>query len=122
MDRVGDALDVRAFGGDGVTADEVIQIFESFCDAEFPEGSGLVADPGALNSIRCETDNGVPVHPHDVLRAALAGHVRRVVLDSAGHVIDFGRKKRFLPVGARTPQFDRDDPDDRPDTPTKSDG
>ncbi|MGB3734239.1 MAG: hypothetical protein WA964_04730 [Ilumatobacter sp.] len=35
MDRVGDALDVRAFGGDGVTADEVIQIFESFCDAEF---------------------------------------------------------------------------------------
>ncbi|MEP4649757.1 MAG: HNH endonuclease, partial [Ilumatobacter sp.] len=48
----------------------------------------LMADSAGLTSIRCETDRGVPVHPHDVLRAALAGHVRRVVLDAEGHVTD----------------------------------
>ena len=36
----------------------------------------LVASPESLNDLRCETSNGVPLHPHDVLRAALAGHVR----------------------------------------------
>lgn len=61
----------------------------------------LMTEPAGLNSIRCETDRGVPVHPHDVLRAALAGHVRRVVLDSDGHVVDFGRKKRLFEGPAR---------------------
>lgn len=61
----------------------------------------LMAGPGDLNSLRCETDDGVPVHPHDVLRAALAGHVRRVVLDADGHVIDHGRKQRLFEGAAR---------------------
>ena len=61
----------------------------------------LMADPAELASIRCETDRGVPVHPHDVLRAALAGHVRRVVVDSNGHVIDYGHKKRLFQGPAR---------------------
>lgn len=42
-----------------------------------------------------------PSTPHDVLRAVLAGHVRRVVLDSDGHVIDYGRKKRLFEGPAR---------------------
>ncbi|MGB3735051.1 MAG: HNH endonuclease signature motif containing protein, partial [Ilumatobacter sp.] len=61
----------------------------------------LMADPAGLGSIRCETDRGIPVHPHDVLRAVLAGHIRRVVLDSDGHVIDYGRKKRLFRGPAR---------------------
>ena len=61
----------------------------------------LMADPAGLSSIKCETDRGVPVHPHDVLTAVLAGHVRRVVLDSDGHVIDHGRKKRLFEGPAR---------------------
>lgn len=69
--------------------------------ARNPLLADLMADPAGLDSIRCETDRGVPVHPHDVLRAALAGHVRRVVLDSDGHVIDFGRKKRLFEGPAR---------------------
>lgn len=189
---VGPTLDVSAFGGDGATTDEMIGIFEAFCDKEFDkdrtarhelhgaespehdlprtaaqrsfdalvaifraantaETTGrdaagvvnividaatfgrmmgaaglapttldgitvdpftglqasdtilpdLMSDPAQLASIRCETDRGVPVHPHDVLRAALAGHVRRVVLDGDGHVVDYGRKKRLFEGPAR---------------------
>ena len=43
----------------------------------------LMADPD-LESVRCETANGLVLHPHHVLRAALAGHIRRVVVDSDG--------------------------------------
>ncbi len=189
---VGPALDVSAFGGDGVTAAEMIDIFNTFCDEEFDEDRAerhrlhgdhapdhdlprtatqrsfdallaifraagnavsagrsaatvvnividastfgrmmasaglaptsldgvtvdpftglpasntllpdLMSDPAQLRSVRCETDRGVPVHAHDVLRAALAGHVRRVVLDGDGHIVDYGRKKRLFEGPAR---------------------
>lgn len=61
----------------------------------------LTADPESILGRRCETDTGVAVHPHDVLRAALSGHVRRVVVDSAGTVIDMGRKSRLYTGSAR---------------------
>ena len=41
------------------------------------------------------------LHPHDVLRAALAGHVRRVVVDPDGVVIDLGRRQRLFTGAAR---------------------
>ncbi len=50
----------------------------------------------------CETTNGVAVHPHDVLRAALSGHVRRVVVDSDRVVIDMGRRQRLFTGSARS--------------------
>lgn len=61
----------------------------------------MVADPAALLERRCETDSGAPVHAHDVLRAALSGHVRRVVVDSNGVVVDMGRKQRLYQGSAR---------------------
>jgi len=45
--------------------------------------------------------NGVPVDPADVVIAALMGHVRRVVVDSKGVIIDMGRKRRFFTGSAR---------------------
>ena len=60
-----------------------------------------MSDPTSILDRRCETDTGVPVHPHDVLRAALSGHVRRVVVDSVGTVIDMGRKSRVYTGSAR---------------------
>ena len=45
---------------------------------------------------RCETDSGVVVDPYDLLIAAATGHVRRVVLDSTGVVVDMGRKQRLF--------------------------
>ncbi len=57
----------------------------------------LCGSAGAL----CETTNGVALNPHDVLRAALAGHVRRVVVDSDRVVIDMGRRQRLFTGSAR---------------------
>lgn len=45
---------------------------------------------------RCETTDGVQLDPLDVIVAAAMGHVRRVVLDSSGVVVDVGRKQRLF--------------------------
>jgi hypothetical protein len=52
-------------------------------------------DPNNPGS-RCETDDGVAVDPYDMLVAAAMGHVRRVVLDSDGVVLDMGRRQRLF--------------------------
>jgi hypothetical protein len=61
----------------------------------------LLCDPDAFATMRCETSRGTPLHPHDVLRAALAGHVRRVVVDARSVPIDMGRKQRLFTGAAR---------------------
>ena len=63
--------------------------------------SELTDGPSGLSERRCETTAGVPLHPHDVLRAALAGHVRRAIIDSDGVVIDLGRRRRLFTGAAR---------------------
>jgi hypothetical protein len=45
---------------------------------------------------RAETTNGDLLSPNDILAAALIGHVRRVVVDSAGVIINLGRKRRLF--------------------------
>ena len=57
-------------------------------------GSPEPLDPSVPH--RCETADGVQLDPFDVLVAAAVGHVRRVVLDSAGVVVDLGRKQRLF--------------------------
>ena len=59
------------------------------------------ADPHDFVDRRCETANGTPVHPLLVLRAALTGMVRRVVVDSRGVVVDYGRTQRLFPPHAK---------------------
>lgn len=61
-------------------------------------GSGAPTDP---HTRRCETGNGTLLHPDDVLIASLIGHVRRVVYDSSGTVIDLGRRQRLFTGSAR---------------------
>ncbi|HEY7627102.1 MAG TPA: HNH endonuclease signature motif containing protein, partial [Ilumatobacteraceae bacterium] len=58
-------------------------------------------DPATVHDRRCETDTGHQLDPGDVLAAALIGRVRRVVLDSAGVVVDLGRKSRLFTGAAR---------------------
>ncbi len=48
-----------------------------------------------------EADTGTAVSPDDVLAAAVIGHVRRVVIDGAGVVVDAGRKRRLFSGVAR---------------------
>jgi hypothetical protein len=50
---------------------------------------------------RCETLTGEPVDPADALAAALVGHVRRVIMDATGTVIDLGRRRRLFTGASR---------------------
>jgi hypothetical protein len=68
----------------------------------FPEQDrSPVDDLADLVARRCETDTGIPVHPDAVLQAALAGHIRRVVIDSDGVVTNMGRRQRLFTGSAR---------------------
>ena len=49
----------------------------------------------------CETVSGAPVSNRDLAIAALLGHIRRVVVDSTGRVIDLGRRSRLFTGAAR---------------------
>jgi hypothetical protein len=49
----------------------------------------------------CETVNGTPVSDRELLIAALTGQIRRVITDSAGRVIDLGRRQRLFTGAAR---------------------
>jgi hypothetical protein len=61
----------------------------------------LADHPEAFLDRHCETENGSPIHPSVMLRALLTGHVRRVVMDSRGVVIDYGTKQRLFSGLAR---------------------
>ncbi len=76
---------------------------DPFTGLAVEESSDLLDEVAArrVRERRCETSNGVPLHPHDVVRAALAGHVRRVVVDSDHVVIDMGRRQRLFTGSAR---------------------
>ena len=59
-------------------------------------------DPATVDERRCETSSGHQIDPNDMLAAALIGHVRRVVFDTAGVVIDLGRRTRLFTGGPAT--------------------
>lgn len=44
----------------------------------------------------CSTTNGVTVDPVVAVAAAMVGHVRRVVVDGTGRIIDLGRRQRLF--------------------------
>ena len=54
-----------------------------------------------LSQRRCETDTGIVLVPDDIVRASLLGHVRRVVMNSAGVVIEMGRRQRLFTGASR---------------------
>ncbi len=64
-------------------------------------GPMRVIDDLPLDQWRCETTTGTLVDPVAAVVAALHGHVRRVVFDSAGNVTDLGRRRRLFSGAAR---------------------
>ena len=67
-----------------------------------PTGAGTAPrSPDEVLWRRCETVDGVQLPRADVLAALLVGRLRRVVLDSAGRVVDLGRRSRLFRGGAR---------------------
>jgi hypothetical protein len=65
-------------------------------------GEEVAVDPNDdLATRRCHSLGGTTLHPTDVLAAALVGHVRRVIVDGAGTVIDLGRRRRLFTGSSR---------------------
>jgi hypothetical protein len=67
---------------------------------------GLIPTPTNLaptdwSQRRCETIDGTVLLPADAARAALHGHIRRVVITTAGVPVDVGRKRRLFTGVAR---------------------
>jgi Domain of unknown function (DUF222) len=58
-------------------------------------------DKKLVDGRRCETSTGHQIDPDDMLAALLTGHVRRVMFNSAGVVIDLGRRSRLFTGGSR---------------------
>ena len=62
---------------------------------------GDTPDPRRYRNVVCRTQSGRRLHPDDAINAALIGHVRRVVYDSSGTVIDLGRRSRLFRGSSR---------------------
>ena len=73
----------------------------NFTSPRLAGGDPEPLDPATVDQRRCETTAGVQIDPADMLAAVLTGHVRRVVFDAAGVVIDLGRRSRLFTGGAR---------------------
>ncbi len=58
-------------------------------------------DPDRYRDVVCRTRSGVQLRPADAVNAALLGHVRRVVYDSQGVVVDLGRRSRLFRGSSR---------------------
>ncbi|WP_421120230.1 DUF222 domain-containing protein [Aquihabitans daechungensis] len=53
-------------------------------------------------AFRSGTIDGHPIHPSEIVAAALVGHVRRVVMSRTGVVLDMGRRERLFTGARRT--------------------
>ena len=64
-------------------------------------GEPVLFDATDLAHQRCQTTTGVPLDPADAVTASLVGHVRRVVHDGDGQIINLGHRSRVFSCGAR---------------------
>jgi hypothetical protein len=62
---------------------------------------GETPDPATYRSVVVRTQTGRRLHPDDAVNAALIGHIRRVVYDGSGTVIDLGRRSRLFRGSSR---------------------
>jgi hypothetical protein len=119
----------RAYGDGATPADVVVNVVsdprtltEALAEAEVivadpdsGEVTTIELDDGTIDTIiaaagddparwvdrRCATSSGTPIHPKTLLQAAMTGYVRRVIIDSQGTVVDWGRKRRLFTGPAR---------------------
>ena len=77
------------------------EVYEAQLEA-MARGEPARFTPDDLAHRQCRTTSGIPVDPADAVVASLIGHVRRVVLDGDGRIIDLGRRSRVFTGGART--------------------
>jgi hypothetical protein len=63
--------------------------------------TGEQLDPGRYDEMICRTQAGDPVDVTEAAALSLWGHIRRVVHDGRGTVIDLGRRRRLFTGSAR---------------------
>lgn len=74
------------------------------CDAPEPLGTDRL----------CETDDGTVISPTQMIEQALCGHVRRLVYQAPGVILDYGRKQRLFTGALRQAIHARDRTCDHP--------
>ncbi|HZB43234.1 MAG TPA: DUF222 domain-containing protein [Ilumatobacter sp.] len=85
---------------DATLADPVVNVivdldtFEQHLRAELG-GAPPTIDPATILDRRCETTDGLPVDPRDVVALAMVGQVRRIVLDATDVIVNAGRLTRL---------------------------
>ena len=62
---------------------------------------GETPEPRRYRDVVVRTQSGRRLHPDDVVNAALIGHIRRVVYDGSGTVIELGRRQRLFRGSSR---------------------
>jgi hypothetical protein len=86
--------------GQAALADPVVNVivdldtFEQHLRAELG-GAPPRIDPASILDRRCETIDGLPVDPRQVVALAMVGRVRRIVLDADHVIVDAGRLTRL---------------------------
>jgi hypothetical protein len=63
--------------------------------------SGETPDPRRFRNVVSRTQSGRRLHPDDAINTALVNHIRRVVYDSSGTVIELGRRSRLFRGSSR---------------------
>ncbi len=88
-------------GIDGVPLEIVLNLvmdhdqFEQYTRQQI-DATPVSIDPASVRQRRCETVDGVPVDPRQAVALAFLGHVRRIVVDGAGVVVNAGRLRRLF--------------------------
>jgi hypothetical protein len=63
--------------------------------------AGDPIDPLRYREMVCRSQSGHELNPADVVTLSLVGHIRRVVYDAKGVVIDLGRRQRLFTGASR---------------------
>ena len=88
-------------GVDGVPLEVVLNLvmdhdqFEQYTREQL-DGTPVSIDPASVRERRCETVDGVPIDPRQAVALAFLGHVRRIVVDGTGVVVNAGRLRRLF--------------------------
>ena len=89
--------------GDGRQIDTTVNLicdldqFERQVVAEIAnDGTDIAIDPATVIDRRCETTDGNPVDPRQLVAAAFLGRIRLIVIDGAGVIVHAGRKRRLF--------------------------
>ncbi len=70
-------------------------------DTMIAHASGDTPDSARFRNVVCRTQSGRRLHPDDAINAALVNHIRRVVYDSSGTIIELGRRSRLFRGSSR---------------------